>query len=84
MIAAGVALNWSWLVAIGVAPLLLTALPCMVMCAVGVCMMPKTEKSIESNSAEIGSNRDKCRSNAGSESIRSGWLNVVSATMQHG
>jgi hypothetical protein len=56
VIAADLALNWSWLAAIGLAPLLLTALPCMVMCAVGICMMPKTEKSIESNSAEIDSN----------------------------
>lgn len=55
-IAAGIALNWSWLVAIGLAPLLLTALPCRVMCAVGVCMMPRAEKSIENNSAEIASN----------------------------
>ena len=52
VIVAGVALNWSWLVAIGFAPLLLTALPCVVMCAVGVCMMPKKEKSIKGGSAE--------------------------------
>lgn len=45
VIAAGLALNWSWLVAIGVAPLLLTALPCVAMCALGFCMMPKSEKS---------------------------------------
>jgi len=44
VIGAGLALNWSWLVAIGVAPLLLTALPCVVMCALGICMMPKGEK----------------------------------------
>ena len=30
--------NWGWLVAIGVAPLLLTALPCAAMCALGLCM----------------------------------------------
>jgi|APThiThiocy_ev2_2_1041544.scaffolds.fasta_scaffold03788_7 hypothetical protein len=34
----GVAFNWSWLVAIGVAPLLLSALPCLAMCALGLCM----------------------------------------------
>jgi len=45
VIAVGLALNWSWLVAIGAAPLLLTALPCVVMCALGVCMMPKGDKS---------------------------------------
>lgn len=37
-IAAGLAFNWSWLVAVGVAPLLLMALPCAAMCALGVCM----------------------------------------------
>jgi 4-hydroxybenzoate polyprenyltransferase len=52
VIVAGLALNWSWLVAIGLAPLLLTALPCVVMCAVGVCMMPKNEKSIVSDLPE--------------------------------
>lgn len=44
-IAAGMALNWSWLVAVGVAPLILTALPCVVMCAIGICMMPKGKQS---------------------------------------
>ena len=58
VIVAGLALNWSWLVAIGLAPLLLTALPCVVMCAVGVCMMPKKEKPIEGGSAE-GSSHSK-------------------------
>jgi hypothetical protein len=33
----GAALNWSWLVAAGVAPLLLTVLPCVVMCGLGLC-----------------------------------------------
>jgi len=45
LIAAGLALNWSWLAAIGVAPVLLGALPCVVMCAIGVCMMPKGQGS---------------------------------------
>ena len=38
VIVAGLALNWTWLMAIGVAPLLLSVLPCLVMCGVGVCM----------------------------------------------
>jgi hypothetical protein len=37
-LALGAALNWSWLVAIGVAPLLIAALPCAAMCALGLCM----------------------------------------------
>jgi hypothetical protein len=37
-VSAGLALNWSWLVAAGIAPVLLTALPCLVMCGLGLCM----------------------------------------------
>jgi hypothetical protein len=37
-VGAGLALNWSWLVAAGIAPILLTALPCLVMCGLGLCM----------------------------------------------
>lgn len=35
----GLAFNWSWLVAIGLAPILLSTLPCLVMCIFGVCAM---------------------------------------------
>ena len=38
-IVGGLALNWNWLVAVGLAPILLSTLPCLVMCAVGVCAM---------------------------------------------
>ncbi|USJ28662.1 hypothetical protein [Ensifer adhaerens] len=34
----GVAFNWSWLVAVGIGPLLLSVLPCLAMCALGLCM----------------------------------------------
>ena len=34
----GLALNWGWLVAAGIAPVLLTLLPCAAMCALGLCM----------------------------------------------
>lgn len=37
-IVAGLAFNWSWLVAAGILPVLLTALPCVAMCALGLCM----------------------------------------------
>jgi len=30
--------NWAWLVAAGIAPILLSALPCAAMCALGLCM----------------------------------------------
>lgn len=38
LIGAGLAWQWSWLVAIGVAPLLASAAPCVAMCALGLCM----------------------------------------------
>ena len=38
VIAAGMALNWGWLTAVGAAPLLLALAPCAVMCAFGLCM----------------------------------------------
>lgn len=34
---AGLAFNWSWLVAVGAAPVLLAILPCLAMCALGLC-----------------------------------------------
>jgi hypothetical protein len=38
LLAAGLAWQWSWLVALGVAPLLLSTAPCIAMCALGLCM----------------------------------------------
>lgn len=38
-IVAGLVFNWSWLVAAGLAPILISTLPCLIMCAFGVCMM---------------------------------------------
>ena len=47
----GAALNWSWLVAVGVAPLLLTVLPCAVMCGLGLCMNKMTGSSCSTSSS---------------------------------
>ena len=44
-LSAGAALNWSWLVAAGIAPLLITALPCVAMCALGLCANKMMGKS---------------------------------------
>lgn len=38
VIALGAAWQWSWLVAIGAAPLLLSVAPCVAMCGLGLCM----------------------------------------------
>ena len=45
LIAAGLIWQWSWLVAIGVAPLLLSAAPCIAMCALGLCMHRMGERT---------------------------------------
>ena len=37
-VTAGLMINWSALVAAGIAPLIISALPCAVMCALGLCM----------------------------------------------
>lgn len=37
--------GWSWLVAAGLAPLVLSLLPCTVMCVFGVCMMCHPNKA---------------------------------------
>lgn len=38
LLVASFAWQWSWLVALGVAPLLISAAPCLAMCALGLCM----------------------------------------------
>lgn len=54
-IVAGLTFNWSWLVAAGIAPLLISVLPCVAMCAIGVCCMKKTAG--QSNPAESTDDR---------------------------
>lgn len=44
-ITAGLALNWSWLAAAGIAPILISVLPCLAMCALGLCMNRSGGKS---------------------------------------
>lgn len=46
----GLALNWSWLVAAGIAPILLGVLPCLAMCALGLCMHRAGGKSCAARS----------------------------------
>lgn len=46
VIASGLSFGgWGWLVAIGAAPIILSILPCLVMCGLGVCMMCRSNKS---------------------------------------
>jgi hypothetical protein len=59
LIAAALSLNWGWLAAAGIAPILLALAPCAVMCALGLCMNKMGGKSCsrESDSTDQGSNR---------------------------
>jgi len=50
-LAIGLAANWSWLVAIGLAPLLLGVLPCLAMCALGLCMNKMAGRSCAAGTA---------------------------------
>ena len=57
LVTAGAALNWGWLTAIGVAPLLLSFAPCAAMCAAGVCMMSGSKAcSTKTTTLTAGSN----------------------------
>jgi hypothetical protein len=58
---AGAAFNWSWLVAVGIAPLLITALPCVAMCALGLCMNRMAGRKC---SADAATSVDKKRADA--------------------
>ena len=55
-VVAGADFNWSWLVAVGVAPLLLTLLPCTAMCALHLCASKSAGSSCagEHQGAESG------------------------------
>ncbi len=52
VIGTGLALGWGWLAAVGVAPLIVSAAPCLVMCALGVCMMGRGHQACSSQPAQ--------------------------------
>ena len=45
IVAAGLAAGWSWLTAIGAAPIILALAPCAAMCALGTCAMMKANSA---------------------------------------
>lgn len=49
-VAAGLAWQWSWLVAIGAAPVLLSVGPCAAMCGLGLCMAGMGGRSCQAKS----------------------------------
>ena len=42
---AGLGLGWNWLTAIGIAPIIVSTAPCLIMCALGVCMMGRSRQA---------------------------------------
>lgn len=50
ILGAGAYFNWGWLVAAGIAPLLLALAPCAAMCALGLCMNKTGGKSCATES----------------------------------
>lgn len=60
---ATLAFNWSWLAAAGIAPILIGALPCLAMCALGLCMnrARARARSPGTNAREASGNHDAAR-----------------------
>jgi hypothetical protein len=53
----GLTLSWSWVVALGMAPLVLALGPCLIMCALGLCMNMRNhadKPSVKSSAPEGG------------------------------
>lgn len=58
VVVGGLALNWSWLVAAGVAPILLAVLPCAAMCGLGLRMNKAGGKSCSTGNKNPGEETD--------------------------
>lgn len=64
-VGAAIVLNWGWLVAAGIAPLLLALAPCAVMCAIGLCANKRPAQAQDPNAAQDAT----FRQSAGAERI---------------
>lgn len=54
-IGTGLGLGWDWLTAVGVAPLIVSAAPCLIMCALGLCMMGRGRQAASNQAdAQVG------------------------------
>lgn len=51
--------SWGWLVAAGLAPILLSVAPCAAMCALGLCSMGKKPKSLDQQITNVANTKDK-------------------------
>lgn len=54
-VTAGLALGWEQLVLFGIAPILVSLLPCLIMCGLGLCMMKCKDKSTKPPTAATDS-----------------------------
>ncbi|NUS22591.1 MAG: hypothetical protein HOQ25_22855 [Mesorhizobium sp.] len=54
----GLAFYWTWLVAAGIAPLLISVLPCVAMCALGLCMNRMTGRACSTEDVSPKANAD--------------------------
>lgn len=63
VLVAGLALNWGWLVTAGIAPLLVAALPCVAMCALGLCMNRMSGNSCSSETPSQGAGKPALNAN---------------------
>lgn len=63
---AGAALNWGWLVAAGIAPIIISLAPCAIMCGLGLCGMKMMGGSCEKQSASSSSAKDAAASSGAS------------------
>jgi hypothetical protein len=52
-VAAGLTLGWEQLVVLGIAPILLSLLPCLVMCGLGLCVMKCKDKPAGSADGQV-------------------------------
>jgi len=60
-IVSGAALSWSWLVAVGIAPLLLAFAPCAAMCALGLCANKMAGRSCSTETNPVAVPRPDAR-----------------------
>jgi hypothetical protein len=56
-LAGALVFGWPWLVAAGIAPLLLAAAPCLAMCALGLCMTSISGRSCRSTAVQDDSSQ---------------------------
>ena len=45
VVGTGLALGWNWLTAVGIAPAIVSAAPCLIMCALGLCVIGRNHQA---------------------------------------